>query len=331
MNIKELVKKIPLIKPSFNFFYKIIIRPFNIINIGLYTTFRTLIYTGSTKEIQGWKASMRVSCHIIEKGLTMPDKRLGFGQERIHIILNEILNHEEYKDVQEIKIAVGLIKEYDIFHKINEYTLPVDLQKLINKVIELFPNISPLTQIKLKGDEVFSSNDAVFPIFAASRHSIRNFSGEVSLEQINNSIELALTSPSACNRQAVKCHLFCDKGKVQELLSYQNGNRGFGHLVSQLCILSVDVRMIGTNEQNDIYTNAGMFAMNLSYAFHYYKVASCILNWSVGPRKNKILRKIANIPKEENIVMIIALGRPGKDLEIARSQRKKIKDAVIYH
>ena len=177
----------------------------------------------------------------------------------------------------------------------------------------------------------FSSNEDPFLSFAASRHSVRNFKGSASIKQINDSIELALTAPSACNRQAVKCHIFNDKEMVKKVITCQNGNRGFGHLIPQLCVITVDLRMIGVNEQNDIYFNAGLFAMNLSYAFHYNKIGSCMLNWSVTPNKDRKLKKIASIPKPESVVVIMAFGIPADELEIARSNKKGLEDTIILN
>ncbi|OFY23559.1 MAG: hypothetical protein A2W98_00350 [Bacteroidetes bacterium GWF2_33_38] len=331
IKLKELIKKLPFVKLAIHHIYIYVIHPLGLLNLGLYTTFRTLKFFKLKNNIQKWKASMRVSCHIIEKGLTMPDKRLGFGQERVLFVANEILSHLDYKNLPEINIAVGILKEYDKIHTENNYTLPFKLQDKIDDVINSYPEVASLSQIKVTIEDYFSAKDSSFHTFALSRHSIRNFSGSVSLEQLNDSIELALTAPSACNRQAIKCHLFNNKDIVQKILSYQNGNRGFGHLVPQLCILTVDLRMIGTNEQNDIYFNAGLFAMNLSYAFHFNRVGSCMLNWAVTPKKDKTLKKIAGILDPESVAVIIAFGAVNDKIEIARSTKMKLNDAVVYH
>jgi nitroreductase len=321
MRIKEFIKNIPYAKALFNYFYGLVIKPLELLNLGLYTTFRTLKYSRLKGNINAWKASMRVSCHILEKGLTMPEKRLGFGQDRVLIVVNEILTKEDYKDLSEIKMAVGIIKEYDKLHKKMNYALPVNLQNLINKVGLRFPEVESLEQIRVSKDVFFSSKEDAFPVFASSRHSVRNFSGGASQKQINDSIKLALTAPSACNRQAFKCHVFNDRDTVQKVLSYQNGNRGFGHLIPQVCVLTVDLRMIGKNEQNDIYFNAGLFAMNLCYSFHY--------NSSATPKNDKALKKAVNIPKVESVAVIIAFGIPSEEIEIARSNKKGLEDAII--
>jgi len=261
----------------------------------------------------------------------MPGKRLGFGQARVVFLANEILSKKECSDLLEIEIAIGIIKEYDKLHKQRSYKLPRKLQYIIDKIVQLYPYIKNLKQINISREEFFSAKENSFLKFSTSRRSVRHFSRKASEQQVNDSIELALTAPSACNRQAFKCHIFNDKIKVQEVLSCQSGNRGFGHLVPQVCVLTVDLRMIGKNEQNDIYFNAGLFAMNLCYSFHYNEVGSCMLNWSVNPKKDKLMRKIANISNAHSIAVVIAFGIPSKQIEIARSDKKILDDSIIFH
>jgi nitroreductase len=329
--MKEFIKKIPYVKTIFNVFYVVVFKRIELIYLGLYTTARTLRHSNSTNNLESWKVSMRVSCHILEKGLTMPEKRLGFGQERVSSMAHKLLLSKSYTGVQEVETAVGIIKEYDRLHKQEKYSLPTKLQYLIDSVSKLYPEFRNLNQINLSRDAYFASTTKSFSTFAQSRRSIRNFSKKASDQQISDSFGLALNAPAACNRQIFKCHVFSDKEKVQEILSQQNGNRGFGHLVPQVCVLTVDLRMMGKNEQNDVYFNAGLFAMNLCYSFHFNKVGSCMLNWAASPGRDKLLRKVANIPNEESITVIIAFGIPSDQLEIARSHKKKLEDAIVFH
>ena len=274
---------------------------------------------------------MRVSCHIIEKGLTMPKRRLGFGLPRLARIANEVLKNKHNENLSELKVAVGIIKDYKKVHEKSFHKLPEKIIDLLERVEIMYPDFKIIKQLKLNKEEYFSSKNDNFFKFAASRKSIRNFSGKASVEQVQNAVELALKVPSACNRQTVKCHIFNDKEKVQEILSYQNGNRGFGHLIPQLCVLTVDLRLIGENEQNDIYFNAGLFAMNLCYSFHYYEIASCMLNWAAPPKRDKKIRKILNIPNHESIAVLIGFGIPNDEIDIARSDKKSFKETIIFN
>jgi len=327
--MKIFLKRIPLVLQIFNFTYIKLIKPLGIINLGIYTTFRTLRYSLRKNNLEAWKVSVRVSCHIIEKGLTMPERRLGFGLPRLANIANEVLKNKHNENLSEVKVAVGIIKDYKKVHEKSFYKLPKTIIDLLERVEIMYPDFKIIKQLKLNKEEYFSSKNENFLKFSTSRRSIRNFSGKANAEQVQSAIELALKAPSACNRQVVKCHLFNDKEKVQEILSYQNGNRGFGHLIPQLCVLTVDLRLIGENEQNDIYFNAGLFAMNLCYSFHYYEIASCMLNWAAPPKRDKKLRKILNIPNHESITVLIGFGIPSDEIDIARSDKKSSKETIL--
>jgi nitroreductase len=328
--MKSFLKRIPLVLQIFNFIYIKLIKPLGIINLGIYSTLRTLRYSLRKNNLEAWKVSMRVSCHIIEKGLTMPERRLGFGLPRLAKMANEILKNKHNENLSEVGVAVGIIKDYKKIHKENSHKLPKHITDLLNRVEIMYPDIEILEQLKLSKEEYFSSKNKNFLKFATSRKSIRNFSGKANDKQVQNAVELALKVPAACNRQAVKCHIFNDKEKVQEILSYQNGNRGFGHLIPQLCVLTVDLRLIGENEQNDIFFNGGLFAMNLCYAFHYYEIASCMLNWAAPPRRDKNLRKVLNIPKHESITVLIGFGIPSNIIDVARSDKKGSSETIVW-
>lgn len=127
-----------------------------------------------------------------------------------------------------------------------------------------------------------------FKDFSASRHSIRDFAGEIPVARIVDAIDIAKNAPSACNRQPSRVHVVVDKNLIAQCLSLQNGNRGFGNLVNKLLVITGDLSsVLGAQEFFDLNTNVGIFIMNLSYALHYNKVAHCILNWYVLPKEDK--------------------------------------------
>ena len=324
MNIPYQIKK-PLIKV-----YSYILSRRNKLSIGLYHLRRSLKYASKANTRNGWMASMRVRCHILEKGLTMPNTRFGFGQSRIVGILDVLRNSPQYKNEEEYRYTIALLKEYLDLHDRNNKNLPVSFRKSIEELTNEFPEIEPLKQIEVTSEEYFSHVEEPFPVFDKSRRTIRYFAKAAPYEDVVEAVQLAGYAPSACNRQSVKCHYFEDE-KAQEILKVQTGNNGFGHLVPQLIVLTSDASLVGAKEYNDSFTNAGIFAMNLSYALYYKKIASCILNWSVLPKEDKRLRKIANIPNNETIVLIIVLGKTPERLKIAVSKRQAVEEYLINH
>lgn len=174
--------------------------------------------------------------------------------------------------------------------------------------------------------------ESSFPEFSASRHSVRHFNGPVSLEQIERAVSLARNAPSACNRQHTRVHCICDKETRKKVLSLQNGNRGFGHLADKLLIITADLHDIRWEEErNDLYTNAGIFLMNLCYALHANKVAHCLLNWSVSPFRDILLRKLVSIPDHETVICILACGDCPEQFSLASSPRKPVSEILTVH
>lgn len=60
-----------------------------------------------------------------------------------------------------------------------------------------------------------------FPDFIKSRHSVRNFAGTIQIKQLINAIEMAMTAPSACNRQPSRVHIITSKDLIQRCLAFQ--------------------------------------------------------------------------------------------------------------
>lgn len=324
MNIPYQIKK-PLIKV-----YCYYISRRDKLKIGFYHLRRSLKYASNPNTLNGWIASMRVRCHILEKGLTMPNTRFGFGQSRILGILDVLRNSKKYEKEEEYRYAIALLKEYLDLHDRNNKELPMAFRKSIEEITSQYPDIAPLRQIEMSSDEYFSMVEASFPVLAKSRRTIRYFEKAAPYEDVKEAVQLAGYAPSACNRQSVKCHYY-EGEKVQDILNVQTGNNGFGHLVPQLIVLTSDASMVGVKEYNDSFTNTGIFAMNLSYALYYKKIASCILNWSVLPKDDKKIRKIANIPNNETIVLIIVLGKTPEKIKIAVSKRQDVGEFLVNH
>ena len=318
------------LKRSLGRVYDCFLIQINKTRIGLYHLKRSLKYSSNPNSRNGWIASMRMKCHVLEKGLTMPNTRFRFGQPRITGIIEDLRNNRQYEKEEEYQYAIGLLKEYLDLHDRNNKELPSSFRSSIEELTKHYPNIEPIKQIEFTSDEYFSHVNDPFPSFDKSRRTVRYFEKAAPLEDIKEAMELAVYAPSACNRQSVKCH-FYEGEKVQEILKVQTGNNGFGHLAPQLIILTSDASMVASKEYNDSYTNAGIFAMNLSYALYYKKIASCILNWSVLPKDDKTLRKISGIPDEETIVLIMILGKTPEKFKIAVSKRQPVKEFFVNH
>ena len=304
--------------------------------LNYYYDFKRFIKYSSSREIHSktnLEAKIVMDCHTIEKGLTMPEPRLGFGKD---LLFRLIGNCEQFlikygSDDEQLKHTVSVLLEYLEFHKNKNFGLNDMLIKKIKNLSLGFSNLTPTNQIDFTIEEYFSSSDKSFLPFSKSRHSVRNYIDEnIDINLIEKSIEITqATTPSACNRQTSRAYLLSKRETIDEILKYQSGNRGFGHLSNKLIVLTAELGVFdGLHERNQAYIDGGMFAMNLLYALHSNKIATCILNCSHDFKKDKIMRKLCGIKDSEVFIAMIACGIPPANFKITISNRYNYLDIL---
>ena len=168
-----------------------------------------------------------------------------------------------------------------------------------------------------------------FRDFAASRHTVRNFSSEsIDMAIIIDSIKLAQTAPSACNRQGVRVKIIDSEEMKTKVLSIQNGNRGFGQLADKILLLTFEQGSCEYEYRASGYIDVGIFAMNLLYALHVNGICACTLNAHLTIPQYEILQNLLGYNKSEIPVLFIAIGYPLPQFQIAKSER--FSTNVIY-
>lgn len=301
-----------------------------------YNKKRFIKYSGCYKQSkQKDEAYMTWLYHVVEKGLAMPNMKLGFGHDKI-IELSDLIDkyYVKYGLDETLESAISALKEYQRVHELKKYLLNDDVVIRLEKLQKQYPNILPMNQVVYKNEEFYKDINGNFEKFAYTRHSIRNYdtNEKIDMSIIFKSIELATTAPSACNRQPARVHVVTQHDKIMECLSLQNGNRGFGFLADKLLIITGELgTVLGAQEFFDLNTNVGIFIMNLCYALHYNKVANCVLNWYALPKQDIKLRKILEIPDSENVIAFIVCGIAPNEFKIVKSPRLTTNQIIKVH
>lgn len=267
--------------------------------------------------------------HVLEKGLTMPRRRLGFGKGAVVHLVNLVDSFEKRfgKDDRQVSHAVGVLRAYRELHRGSPDPMP-----RLDALLAAHPDIPAADEPHVKRADFFADKDAPFPRFAASRHVCRHFAGPVPKETIEGAVELALTAPSACNRQHARVHVVDDPGLRDRLFAAQGGTRGFGADADKVLVVTSDLSAVRWGwERHDCYVNGGIFVMNLCYALHYFGVAHCILHWSVSPEVDRAAHEFLGIPSNEAIVQVIACGMPPEEFDVAASPRLAVSDVLTWH
>jgi nitroreductase len=267
--------------------------------------------------------------HVIEKGLTMPEVRPGFGQDRIISLCGDCRKYiEKYgMNDQQILHAAGVIFEYENYHRQINFILEKNVRDSISGLKNILQG-EPVTasQRHTSKTDYFRYVSGAFREFSESRASVRHFTDEdIPSNKIRMALDLARNTPSACNRQSWRTYVFTEKKIISGLLESQGGNRGFGHLTNKLIIIAGELGVFcNSNERNQVYIDGGIYAMNLLYSLHSMEIAACIMNCSFDHEKEEEIKVSAGIKESEVLIAMIACGIPPDEFKIASSPRYDI-------
>lgn len=276
----------------------------------------------------GRRAQIIMDYHIVEKGLTMPTRKMGFGREVLMRLVHRIDDYvSEYGiDDRQVCHAIGVVREYWVSHedfRKEDEEAGSEYWNMIGEFVSQYPGVAATKQLHFSREDFYSKINAPFPDFAFSRHTVRNYiDKEIPDSEIAEIVKLAGSAPSACNRQHCRSYCIKDRTQIQKLLSLQNGNRGFGHLASCLFVVTADIEDTVWNvERTDVFINGGIYLMNLVYAMHYHKIGNCILNWSCAPEKDIEARKLLSIKPSETIIALVSCGYVPDEFDVCTSLR----------
>ena len=267
-------------------------------------------------------ALLMIMSHVLEKGITMPNRRLGFGYDRVRNIIMHASNAIRHYPIEYIEIQSTLkdLEQYLQIHQDANFQLPVDIESgILNLLEHKIKDTKECFEITSK-DYFTPTNDYIE--FAHQRHSVRWYDYQkVDNETLIKAIELAQTAPSACNRQSTRVYVIEDATKKEAILNLQNGNRGFGFLADKIILLTADMRYWNYKERTSSFLDAGIFCMSLLNSLHYYHIGACTLNAHLSIKQRKLLRDIIGYSKTEIPVVFISIGNVPQKFMICGSQR----------
>lgn len=298
-----------------------------------YDRARYLRYAGvmPTPQREAEVAKIVMGYHVVEKGLTMPNRHLFFGRAAVLGLADLVTSFvDTYGEDGQVTHAIGVLKAYDELHKDFDRTNDPEFWKALETFLARFPEVPAATQPHTTRQAFYAHKNDAFPEFARSRHTLRHYAGPLDIEKVRKAVALAQeVAPSACNRQHTRVYCVSDHALRDKILALQNGNRGFGHLADKLLVVAIDLAdMRWIEERNDGFTNGGMFLMTLCNTLHYYEVAHCILNWSVDPGADRAIRKLLPIQDSETVIAILSCGEAPEEFDVASSPRKPVE--TIY-
>jgi nitroreductase len=273
------------------------------------------------------QARIILNLHSLEKGLSFKNRKEGWGGEKAYNLAVLVDKYNKTYGVDEISInAINVLNEYLKDSSSSKNDRFVDF---IKKVLSTNDTIKDgIGGVKKVSKPSFSISYDQVRDFFASRRSVRDFSNsEITVEEVNNALEIASTTPTACNRQAQRVYSFSDKSKIKSILENQLGDQGWCLKANKMFVITSSVSFYnGTFERHQALVDGGLYAMNFVMGLHAQRIATCFKMYVRKPSIDREFRKLCNIPKDEDPVVLVLAGHyPLEEIQVPYSYRFKEK------
>jgi len=278
---------------------------------------------------------MMLLIHSLEKGMRHPNPRSGFGHEKaesLHARTKEYM--EKHGIDQYSQLSLGVLKQY-VGHPYakSSSSLQLFVSETLRKHQALKPELLPGGAKSLDPADILMCYEDAYK-FVSTRFSVRDFAQtEISDDHISKAILFAQTTPSACNRQPSRVHIFSSKTTIAMILEHQLGDQGWGSGACRLFVVtSLLSHFDGVYERYQMYIDGGMFAMQFVLALHSLRIASCCKMYIRTPATDKQFRLLTGISRNEAPIMLVLAGnykeKPGP---IPYSYRLSVDEIGKWH
>jgi nitroreductase len=283
------------------------------------------------------RALITARYHNLEKGLSLPEPRLGFGRAQIDVLIRLIEEYiRNYGSSDEMSTPISVIGAYIDYHEQHGFDvteIAEEYLKLLGVNARRIDNDSSGGTKSVSRHQIENAVSGVSSEFFFTRHSCRQFSNEpIATDQIVIAARIAQKSPAVCNRQSGKIHTYIDTTDIEKILELQGGARGFSQSVKALFCITVDIRNFhGVGERYQGWIDGGLFAMSFILGLHMQQIGTCCLNWSKESAIDDQMHDLLALPDHESIIMFIAAGQLDEDMVVARSNRKKLPEVLTFN
>lgn len=328
--MKEKIKKIPGVKFLIRFRDKLVLLKEYYKDYKIFEKH----YMKSKLNVKKIEYSMLLIDHTLEKGMSNLNPR-PFGVEKVKALMKLINEYKKMGGTNSFafSLTINTLKSYLSFYEkknwinYNEYKELSVFLKEYDDILFL-----PSGSFDLKKSDFILDSKIDYEKFLTSRHSVRNYSiKKIADDDINKAVNMAIKSPSACNRQMCKVYYISTDNNIEIVKKYAKGlgNFNFNNGI-QFFVITFDINSFNFyGDRNYGWFNAGLFSMNFVNALHSLEIGSCFLQFGNTNKEEMKLKKLLNIPENERIAVILAAGYYDEISRIPYSTRKSIDDVYF--
>lgn len=286
------------------------------------------------KCIDTLSAELVFQYHKLEKGLVMPGNKRMFGIKPAKATMR-LLDNWQALDKSQITdpiflAGVGTLQSYLAYLQLHQLDsnddISTEAEYFLKKHTDQRANYStPSRKPKYYNPQEFKT-------LTLARRSTREFIDKpVPKSIIIEAYQAAQQSPSACNRQSCSIQIISDPDLKREALTYQNGNKGFGHLAHSIAVITSNQKyFFGGLERHQPYVDGGLFSMSFILGLQSHGVSSCCLNWGVTPESDRAVHKLLNLDMSERIIMYLAIGYEPENLNVPTSTKRRYESTLNF-
>jgi nitroreductase len=286
------------------------------------------------------QSRLMYSAHAVEKGLSRVNFRPGFGLTPVSRLAKEMgawYSLGRPIDDEFFRAAASVMRAYFKRHEqlafdISEFRAMFD-PSIIN-LIMLADNepggVVPAYSDREESVQLESTRSFLDVVYA--RRSIRDFTSQsISDSAIHTAVQIAMQSPSVCNRQAARVHYFKEPDKIAKLIDIQGGFRGY-EKPPGLCLVSSELTaFLNAKERNQGFIDGGLFLMSLLLGLEQVGLGACPLNTAMDLSSDTAVRRVLDISDTEVLIAFIAVGHYDPKVLIPRSKRLPVHAVLTTH
>lgn len=293
---------------------------------------------GMSKNPNKFLTDILMTTHAVEKAFSLDNKRKGFGVKKIVSLTNNIQKYiRKYGFSEKLNVSVALIKSYLDFQKKDGFKNEAldDVSDKLTEIIKQYHISDEMLKeagflLKSK-TQMIADTHVDFAKLANNRYSFRHFSNvDVPCDIIKKALDIAKKSPSACNRQAYRVHVFSGDDK-DAILKLQGGANSFYKEANKAILITGDMNRYFTTEMHLPYVDGSLFAMSLIYALTSLGIASIPLTMGRKLHVLNDIHKQLNVPENEAPVILIAIGNYPDKAEVSLSHRNEVDSFTTFH
>ncbi|WP_273837678.1 nitroreductase family protein [Halococcus sp. PRR34] len=266
--------------------------------------------------------------HRIEKGLSMRNRRPVFAEGYIENLVDDLItawNNRDGESDEQLYWAVDVLTEY--FGTVDSTETIAASQRRFEDFFGTIDytagNRTPKPRRELESEAV--SYDQLKRL-AKQRTSTRWFEQRaVPRDLIDDALEIAAESPSACNRQSYEFRFYDDDALIEKVSELPIGVSGYRENIPCLAVLVGKQRAyFDERDKHVVYIDASLAAMAFQYGLETLGLASCCINWPSIPEKDRKMAQLLDFDGDEEVIMLMAIGYPDPDGMIPYSEKKDL-------